>query len=299
MSCTATFFCIFLLLHHRGVSQLLLFVPFLSTLAAVFQGVDSQFTASSLAAAMEECQAGNVNVINMSLGGASSSTFEKNVVDSLTGAGITIVAASGNSGEGPNPLEFPAGYDNVISVGAVDMNGNIASFSTHNSQVDVSAPGVDIVSLSHQCPSCYASFSGTSMASPHVAGVAALLHSKYGTTKSRQEIRTAIEASARDTGACGVDRMFGHGIVDVMAAAAYLDNGSAAADISGCVSAKVTIVTDNYASENSYVIRDKATGITVYKNGPFETALTTITDEIQLKPGCYEFEMIDAYGRCI
>ncbi len=265
----------------------------------MFQGVESQFTASSLSAAMEECRAGNANVVNMSLGGASSSTFELNKVNSLAEAGITLVAASGNSGSGPNPQEYPAAYDNVISVGAVDSNQNYAEFSTHNAQVDVSAPGVDVVSLSHLCVDCYASYSGTSMASPHVAGVAALLVSRYGSTKTREEIRAAIEMSAQDAGACGLDRLYGHGIVDVVAAAAYLDSGSTATERSGCISTKVTVLTDNYASETSYEIRDKATGVTVYKNGPFEDSQTTYTDEFQLPPGCYEFEMKDAFGKSV
>jgi serine protease len=265
----------------------------------VFQGADSQFTGSSLAAAMEECRLGNANVISMSLGGASSSAFERNKVDSLASDGIMLVAASGNSGAGPNPMEYPAGYDNVISVGAVHSNRNVAGFSTHNDQVDVSALGVDVLSLTHECSNCYAMYSGTSMAAPHVAGVAALLMSKYGSTKSREEIRQAIEMSAQDIGACGPDRLYGHGVVDVMAAAAYLDAGASSPEQTSCISTKVTVLTDSFASESSYEIRDTATGATVYKNGPFENSQTTYTDEFFLPIGCYEFEMKDSHGTCL
>jgi serine protease len=127
----------------------------------VFQGAQSQFTASSLAAAMDECGKGLANVISMSLGGASSSVFEQNMVDSLWNKGVVLTAASGNSGAEANPQEFPSGYDNVISVGAVGIDGQVADFSTHNSQVDVSAPGVDILSLTSECSNCYASYSGS------------------------------------------------------------------------------------------------------------------------------------------
>lgn len=121
--------------------------------------------------------------------------------------------------------------------------------------------------------------------------------SKYGSTKSPAEIRAAIEASAQDSGACGKDRMYGHGIVDVVRAAEFLDNGAAAAEQTGCIKTKVTVKTDNFAAETSYEIRKKDTGTMVYKNGPFENAQTTYTDEFELPPGCYEFVMKDSYGK--
>jgi serine protease len=281
--------------HIGGVLQAML--P--STLFAhytVFEGASSQFTASSLVAALEECRNGGADIINMSLGGASSSVVERNKVSDLFDQGIQLIAASGNSGDTSNPMEYPASYDEVISVGAVDEERKIAPFSTHNAKVDVSAPGLDVLSLVQTCSSCYARFSGTSMAAPHVSGVFALLMSKYP-NKSISQIREALEESAVDNGACGLDTMFGHGIVDVVAAANYLENGSKAPDLTGCVNTKVTVGTDKWGSEISYVIRNSA-GDVVYKNGPYTNEVKTYTDDFQLPEDCYEFEMVDSYGEC-
>lgn len=130
----------------------------------VFSGQNAAFTASSLSAAMEECRKAGSDVVNMSLGGAASSVVERNKINQLVNQGIHVVAASGNSGNGGNPVEYPASYPNVISVSAVDENQEVAIFSTHNAEVDVAAPGVDIYSLTSQCSNCYAYYSGTSMA---------------------------------------------------------------------------------------------------------------------------------------
>lgn len=266
----------------------------------VFQGQNAVFTASSLAAAMEECRRAGVDVVNMSLGGASSSTSERNKINQLVNEGIHVVAASGNSGDGANPVEYPASYDTVISVGAVDENKEIAFFSTHNSQVDVAAPGLDIRGPTSQSTSSYAYYSGTSMASPHVAGAVALLVSKYP-NKSRSEIRQALERTAQDFGACGPDRMFGNGLINVLDAAEFLEgNGSDASEQSGCVNTKVTVKTDKWGSENSYVITGPS-GEVVYKNGPYpNNRQIEFVDEINLPSlpngQCYKFEMLDSYG---
>mmetsp|Transcript_49355 Transcript_49355/g.119700 ORF Transcript_49355/g.119700 Transcript_49355/m.119700 type:complete len:891 (+) Transcript_49355:617-3289(+) len=266
----------------------------------VFSGQNAVFTASSLTAAMEECKRGGVDVVNMSLGGASSSTFERNKINQLVNQGIHVVAASGNSGNGANPVEYPASYDTVISVGAVDRNEEIAGFSTHNSQVDVSAPGVDIQGPTSQSRSSYAYYSGTSMASPHVAGAVALLVSKYP-NKSRSEIRQALESTAKDFGVCGPDRLFGNGLVNVLDAAEYLEGtGSEAPEQSGCVNTKVTVRPDKWGSENSYLITNPS-GDVVYKNGPYpNNRQIEWVDEIDLPTlpngQCYQFEMLDSFG---
>ncbi|KAG7368109.1 cold-active serine alkaline protease [Nitzschia inconspicua] len=260
----------------------------------VFEGANSQFTASSLVSALEECRKGGAKIINMSLGGPSSSVVERNKVNQLANQGIQLIAASGNSGDTSNPIEYPASYDKVISVAAVDEDRHTAIFSTHNNEVDVAAPGVDILSLTNACSTCYGLYSGTSMATPHVAGVFALLMSKYP-TKSISQIREAIQESASDSGACGIDRMFGHGIVDVMAAAVYLESGVTAPEQNNCINTKITVTTDKWGSETSYIIRN-SDGEVVYKNGPYSNQIKTYTDVFQLPDDCYEFELLDSYG---
>ena len=122
----------------------------------------------------------NIDVVNMSLGTSSySSTFDAAVQKTIA-AGVVVVAAAGNSGPGANTVNYPAKFPGVIGVAATDSNDVVASWSSRGPEVDVAAPGVSIYSTYYK--QSYATLSGTSMASPHVAGVAALvLMSPLGT----------------------------------------------------------------------------------------------------------------------
>ena len=106
----------------------------------------------------------------MSLGGGASTTL-KNAVDyawkSGGANGSVIVAAAGNDGDAT--LNYPAAYPNVVSVAATDDTDARASFSNANADVEIAAPGVDILSTWNN--GAYNTISGTSMATPHVAGV--------------------------------------------------------------------------------------------------------------------------------
>ncbi len=119
----------------------------------------------------------NLRVLNNSWGGGSYSAALEDAITLAQNAGILFVAAAGNAGLDNDAIpNYPSNYPNpnVISVAAVDHDGNLATFSNYgSSSVDLAAPGVDILStvLSNQ----YASYSGTSMATPHVSGVAALV----------------------------------------------------------------------------------------------------------------------------
>ncbi|MCP3031911.1 S8 family peptidase [Halobacillus sp. A1] len=128
-------------------------------------------------------------VINLSLGCDCDTQTLEDAVNYAWSQGSLIVAAAGN--DGVSTTFEPASYSNVIAVGAVDENDDIASFSNYGTWVDVTAPGVDIASTVPD--GGYAYMSGTSMASPHVAGLAGLLASQG---KNNTEIRSAIENSA-------------------------------------------------------------------------------------------------------
>ena len=131
----------------------------------------------------------SAKVINMSLGGSSGSSTLENAVNYAWGKGVVIVAAAGNDGT-TTPL-YPAYYTNVIAVAATDFLDELAYFSTFGNWVDVAAPGDTIPSTYPlPYPYDYVYLSGTSMASPHVAGLACLLASQG---RSRDNIRAAIE----------------------------------------------------------------------------------------------------------
>jgi thermitase len=152
----------------------------------------------------------NAQVINMSLSFSLPSTTLEGAVNYALSRDVVVVAAAGNS-YGTGYL-YPASYPGVISVGATDVNGNIAAFSTHNDRVLVSAPGVDIFSTLPIEYGSYGTNSGTSMATPHVSGVVALIISA-NVAKTPAAVREALTCAAWDLGAAGYDNYFGWGLI--------------------------------------------------------------------------------------
>jgi thermitase len=149
------------------------------------------------------------HVINMSLGGAEVSTLLQTSVQEANNAGVVVVASAGNSYK-HETLSYPAAFDGVIAVAATDLYDNLASFSNFGSWVELAAPGVNILStyLEAGCmdPDCYHWLSGTSMASPMVAGAAALIYDEYGGVRSLANRTSVIQAllnNADDVGALG------------------------------------------------------------------------------------------------
>lgn len=152
---------------------------------------DGMGSEASLVQAIDWAISQKVDIINMSLGSARASKLEFSYLQAANNSGIAIVAAAGN--RGTRTYEYPASYDGVISVAAIDGNNNHAPFSNYNDEVNISAPGVEIRS---SVPGGYDSFSGTSMASPHVAGVLALIKSLE--SRSPVDLENIICASAQD-----------------------------------------------------------------------------------------------------
>jgi len=132
------------------------------------------------------------NVISMSFGGPPSTTIQ-NAIEYADMRGVLLIAAAGNSGN--NVENYPAAYDNVIAVAATDINDIRTYFTSYGQWVDVAAPGQDILSTIPN--DSYASYSGTSMATPYVSGLAGLIKS-YNMTYGKNEIAAHILATADD-----------------------------------------------------------------------------------------------------
>ncbi|MGY2128370.1 S8 family serine peptidase [Blastococcus sp. SYSU DS0617] len=155
------------------------------------------------------------DVINMSLGGASPSTVQAQAVAYARSKGVTVIAAAGN--DDTSAPFYPAADPGVIAVAAVDEQRARAWFSNYGSYVDVAAPGVDILSTYVALEGEYVYLSGTSMASPHVAGVAALMEAA-APALTPDQVERALTGSATDLGTTGRDDLFGHGLVDAVRA---------------------------------------------------------------------------------
>ncbi|MBS8264150.1 peptidase S8 [Mesobacillus boroniphilus] len=153
------------------------------------------------------------DVINMSLGNYQPSKVLEEAVRYAYERDVVMVSAAGN--DGSDQPTYPSAYPEVLSVSAVDYNGNRASFSNYGDYIDISAPGVYIPSTYFN--EQYAALSGTSMAAPHVAGLAALIKSANPELKSSQVIKI-IKNSAIDLGEQGKDIDFGNGLIDVNSA---------------------------------------------------------------------------------
>jgi thermitase len=143
-------------------------------------------------------------IINMSLAGSFGSSSLEDAVNYAWSKGVVVVAAAGNSGN-TTPM-YPAYYANCIAVAATDANDARASWSNYGDWVDVAAPGVSIYSMRKD--NKYGYGSGTSMASPHVAGLAALVFTMVGDSNGNgflnDEVRSQIQATCDDIGVSGI-----------------------------------------------------------------------------------------------
>lgn len=187
-----------------GVSQSLI----LSCRALNDSGVGSSVWVSQC---VRWCADTGAKVINMSLGSYSpSSELESAVNYAVDTAGVVVVAAAGN--DGSSSVNYPAAYDACIAVGAIDTSGQRAYFSNYGQELDVVAPGVMILSTMPFISS-YSYLDGTSMATPHVSGLAALILSK-NPNLSPADVRGIITGTAIDMGEMGKDWFYGYGLIN-------------------------------------------------------------------------------------
>ncbi|MDI6892154.1 MAG: S8 family serine peptidase [Actinomycetota bacterium] len=171
----------------------------------------------------------DMDVASMSLGTSTYSASLKTACDNAYNAGLVLVAAAGNSGDG-NPAtaeySYPAAYDSVIAVGATDSTDVAPSWSNSGPYLELAAPGVSIystlptyrVTLTRTYGYNYGTLSGTSMACPHVTGTAALVIAS-DPTLTNVDVRSRLQTTADDLGPAGWDSVYGYGLVDADEAA--------------------------------------------------------------------------------
>lgn len=213
-------------------------------------------------------------VINLSLGGSSPASYLEEAVAYAYNNGVTVVAAAGN--DGLSTISYPAAYDNyVIAVGATRYDETLAYYSNYGPSLDVVAPGGDTrvdqngdgygdgvlqntfnPNTKNTADFGYWFSQGTSMATPHVSGIAALLLAN-GNATTPDQVRAALQSTAKDLGAAGRDDTYGYGLVNAYAAlqwtAGPVDNPPTVAVTSpanGTVVSGVINITANATDDN-------------------------------------------------
>jgi serine protease len=213
------------------------------------------------------------DIINMSLGGTSDSQLVREAVAAARAEGVIIIAAAGN--ESTSQLSYPASNTGVVSVSAVDINRDFAYYSNYGSMIDVAAPGGDlrydlngdsradgILSLGADDSSDslvyqLVFYNGTSMAAPHVAGVAALMKAVYpDMTPAEFDAMLVAGDLTDDLGDTGRDDLYGYGLIDAykaVDAAQQLAGGETSVDPSLSVNPQSLNFSHNLQSTTLYI----------------------------------------------
>jgi subtilisin len=171
---------------------------------------------SWLISGLSWCVQNKIQIASMSLGGGSAPAALETMCNAAFNSGVLLVAAAGNSGPGMNSVGVPGKYRNVIAVSAIDGANVIAPFSSRGPEVELSAPGVQV--LSTIPGGGFGLKSGTSMACPHVAGGAAVVWGAHRFA-SNVQIWNLLASAADNLGPPGWDPLYGYGRLDVDQAA--------------------------------------------------------------------------------
>jgi subtilisin family serine protease len=192
--------------------------PESSLYVAKILGDTGETTVPTIMKGIEWAIENKVDIISMSLGGDGDipMNFAKTISTAISN-GIIIVVAAGNSGPYRNTVAEPGNFTPCVTVGAICPNLVIAPFSSRGSQIDIVAPGVDVISSYKGSNKSLVAMSGTSMATPFVAGVAALFIQKarsVGMKYNQQIFERLLKDTATDLGVRGVDVDYGAGAIN-------------------------------------------------------------------------------------
>lgn len=182
-------------------------------------GADGSGSYSAMANGITWATDKGARIINLSLGGTSSSRALQDAVNYAWSRNVIVVAAAGNNGN--STLLFPAACNNVVAVSATDSADSRPTWSNFGSYVDVSAPGVGILTLSGA--SSYANWNGTSFSSPVASGVVALMVTA-NPSLSNVGVVDALLKNSDDIGSAGYDVYYGNGRVNARRAVAAVAN---------------------------------------------------------------------------
>ncbi len=210
--------------NGKGVHGL---APDVELLAVRVLDDDGHGWTSDIIAGIDYATEYGADVINLSLGSYLRSSLQRQAVQRSTDAGVLVVAANGN--DGVKALMYPAAFPEVVAVSALDLDDALTDYSNYGFGTELCAPGgdtsADLDDNGHVDGVLQETFSGsnwgyywyqgTSMATPHVVGAAALLMAQGQTA---QEARETLAATAIDLGASGLDNRYGHGLIDPTAA---------------------------------------------------------------------------------
>ncbi|MCM3718520.1 S8 family peptidase [Fictibacillus phosphorivorans] len=228
------------------------------------------------------------DIANLSLTGKESSTALRLAVDEAYKKGLYIIAASGNHLDSTfnenQSVYYPARYESVIAVGAVDKNNKHPKFSGSGPELEVVAPGVDIYSSFMN--NTYETHTGTSMATPYVTAIYALYKEAYP-NKTTAELRKMIQNRAKDLGVAGRDVNFGFGLIQAPDMPDKIPP-TTPQNISYKIAGGSKIHLTWTASKD----RSPITGYNIYRNGKKVKSLVYgLQYSETVKPGFYKYEV--------
>jgi subtilisin family serine protease len=172
---------------------------------------DERTDAFTLVRALDHLSERGVQVINLSLAGPPNTVLEDTLLQLTGQRRIAVIAAAGNDGPRAEPA-YPAAYDTVIAVTAVDRNGTVYRRAIRGTHVDLAAPGVEIWTAASVKGARWKT--GTSFAAPYVTAAVALWL-QHDPMLTPEEIRARLIASAGDLGPDGLDETYGHGVLNL------------------------------------------------------------------------------------